>query len=339
MSEDRKTICGLRDGDLIDLAWGKLAPEKAEEVRSHAAGCAECAAELDALKETRESVSSVADVAPSVGFHERLMERVRSATPGGVHAVGPASRRYAQIVEREKNARSWVRPRWKLLVLATAAAATLSAVMLSRMWTLDKYTHPSGGGLVQSHEQDRRAVFARHAERRECTRRIETEIIDGRLDLANTLGEGGALGDILGDEEIILATVEDLDQNESCLMAFRVADWASFTRRHESAPEGPARRRFEAIADTKRVVAVKDGQIAIPEDLLAGHLEGTSVVILKLRDRAEIWSTKTLKSYIGLPPFQIKLDPRGASNGVFHHGDTENTEDVNFNTKATSAVS
>ena len=116
------------------------------------------------------------------------------------------------------------------------------------------------------------------------------------------------LGEILGEDEIILASVEDLDQHETCVMAFRPADWASFSRRHESAPEGPARERFEAIARSKRVVPVIDGQVEIPEDLLARHIKGTSVVILKLRDRAEIWSAKSLKSYMGLPPFEIRLE-------------------------------
>jgi DNA-binding transcriptional regulator/RsmH inhibitor MraZ len=334
VSEERKTICGVPDGDLIDLAWDKLAPEKAEEVRLHSMECAECAAELEALKETHESVGSVDDIAPTVGFHQRLMDRVRATTPGGIHEAGPASRRYAQIVEREKSARSWVRPRWKLLVLATATAATLSAVMLSRMWVLNYGTRSTGDELVQNDEQNRRAVFARYAERKDCSRRARAKITDGRLALDND----GILGDILGEDEIVLAGVKDLDQHESFVVAFSAADWASFARRFESAPEGPARRRFEAIADSKRVVAVRDGQITIPEDLLASHFKGTSVIILKLRDRAEIWSTKTLKTYIGLPPFQIKLDPRGALNGVSHHGDTEDTEDVNFNTKAKPAV-
>ena len=75
VSDDRKTSCGVPEGDLIDLAWGKLSPEKAEEVRTHTNACAECAAEFEVLKETRESVSSVADIAPTVGFHARLMDR------------------------------------------------------------------------------------------------------------------------------------------------------------------------------------------------------------------------------------------------------------------------
>jgi len=298
----------MPEGDLIDLAWGKLSPERAEEVRTHATGCAECTAELDALKETRESVGSVADVAPSAGFREGLMARLHAVLTSHAHAPGPASRRYARIVEHERSALSWVRPRWRLLVLATAAAATLSAVMLSRLWVFDRDTLPSGDVVVNSDSARRRAVFARHAERMDCARGVEAEIVDGTLDLANALGSGGILGDILGEEEIVLAGVEDIDQHESCIMAFRVADWASFERRHESAPEGPARKRFEAIIDSKRMVAVVDGRIEMPDDLLAKHVGGTSVVILKLHDRAEIWSPKTLKTYIGLPPFQIRLD-------------------------------
>jgi len=305
--------CGIPDGDLIDLAWKKLDADRETEVLRHATRCAECTAELEALKSVRESVGSVADVAPSVGFHERLMDRVRAgaarSTPaGGIHVSGSATRRYAKIIERERSARSWVRPRWKLLVLATAAAATLSAVMLSRMWVIDTSVPAYAPGLVATRAALRRAVFARHAERVDCVRGVETEIIDGRLDLANTLGDGGMLGEILGEEEIVLAGVEDLDQNESCIMAFRAADWASFARRHESAPEGPARERFEAIAKSKRTVAVVDGRIEVPEGLLAKHIGGTSVVILKLHDRAEIWAPKVLKTYIDLPPFQIGLD-------------------------------
>lgn len=308
--------CGVPDGDLIDLAWGKLDPEREAEVLRHAMGCAECTAELEALKDVRESVGLAglaADVVPSVGFHERLMDRLqpgaaRATPPSGIHTAGSATRRYAKIVERERSARSWVRPRWKLLVLATATAATLSAVMLSRMWTLDTNTRGSECEIAESREPARRAVFARHAERRDCVRGIEAAVIDGRLDLANALGDDGILGEILGEEEIVLASVEDLDQHETCIMAFRAADWASFARRHESTPAGPARERFDAIAGSKRTVAVVDGLIEIPKDLLAKHIGGTSVVILKLRDRAEIWSPKALKTYIGLPPFQIRVD-------------------------------
>jgi len=316
----------MPEGDLIDLAWGKLPPERAEEVRAHASGCAECTAELEALKEARESVDSVADVAPSAGFREGLMARLHATPTSHAHAPGPASRRYARIVEHERSALSWVRPKWRLLVLATAAAAMLSAVMLSRLWVFDKGPRPTGPVVANSDSLRGRAVFARHAERRECTRRIETEIIDGQLDLANTLGDGGVFGEILGDEEIIIASVQDIDQHESCLMAFRVADWASFKRSHET--EGPERVRFEAIADSKRTITIRDGQIEIPEDLLASHIKGTSVIILKLHDRAEIWAPKTFKTYIGLPPFQIELDGRGAFNGLSYHGDTESTEDV-----------
>ncbi|MHC5058467.1 MAG: hypothetical protein ACYTKD_27740 [Planctomycetota bacterium] len=313
VSEDRKRTCNVPDGDLIDLAWGKLDPERETEVLRHTMHCAECTAELEALKDVRESVGSAADVVPSVGFHEKVMDRVREGAaratpPSGIHAAGSATRRYAKIVERERSARSWVRPRWRLLVLATSAAATLSAVMLTRMWVLDKGARPSAREDAETRERSRRAVFARHAERRDCERKVPAEIIDGRLDLANALGEGGPLDEILGEDEIVLAGVEDLDQHETCLMAFRAEDWASFARLHESAPEGPARERFEAIAGSRRTVAVVDGRIEVPEDLLAKHIGGTSVVILKLRDRAEIWSRKALKTYIGLPPFQIGID-------------------------------
>jgi hypothetical protein len=313
VSEDRTRTCGIPDGDLIDLAWGKLDTERETEVLRHATRCAECTAELEALKGVRESVSSVADVAPSVGFHARLMDRVRSGAaratpPSGIRTAGSASRRYAKIVERERSARSWVRPRWKLLVLASAAAATLSAVMLSRMWIIDTSVPDHAPERIAKRDALKRAVFARHAERVDCVRGVETEIIDGRLDLANTLGDGGILGEILGEEEIVLAGVEDLGQNESCIMAFRAEDWASFARRHESAPEGPARERFEAIADSRRTVSIVDGRIEVPEGLLAKHIGGTSVVILKLHDRAEIWAPKTLKTYIDLPPFQIGLE-------------------------------
>ena len=313
MSEDRTRTCDIPDGDLIDLAWKKLSPDRETEVLRHATRCAECTAELEALKGVRESVGSVADVAPSVGFHARLMDRVRTKAaratpPSGIHTAGSASRRYAKIVERDRSARSWVRPRWKLLVLGAAAAATLSAVMLSRMWVMDATVPTHAPGLVATRDALRRAVFKRHAERRDCVRGVKAEIIDGRLDLANTLGDGGMLGEILGEEEIVLAGVEDLGQNESCIMAFRAVDWANFARRHESAPEGPARERFEAIAESRRTVAVVDGRIEVPEGLLAKHIGGTSVVILKLHDRAEIWAPKTLKTYIELPPFQIGLE-------------------------------
>ncbi len=318
MSEDRTRTCDIPDGDLIDLAWKKLSPDRETEVLRHATRCAECTAELEALKGVRESVGSVADVAPSVGFHARLMDRVRTKAaratpmcatpPSGMHTAGSASRRYAKIIERDRSARSWVRPRWKLLVLGAAAAATLSAVMLSRMWVMDATVPTHAPGLVETGNALRRAVFARHAERRDCVRGARSEIIDGRLDLANALGDDGLLGEILGEEEIVLAGVKDIDQNESCIMAFRAADWASFARRHESAPEGPARERFEAIAESRRTVAVVDGRIEVPEGLLAKHIGGTSVVILKLHDRAEIWAPKTLKTYISLPPFQIGLE-------------------------------
>lgn len=309
MSEDRTRGCGIPDGDLIDLAWGKLDPARETEVFRHTMGCAECTAELEALKATRESVGDAADAAPSRGFRERLMERVREgarrATPAsGIHAAGSATRRYAKIVERERSARSWIRPRWKLLVLATAAAASLSAVLLSRLWVFDRSAPVSRRELVEASERRRRAVFGRYAERKDCARRVKTEIRDGRLDLGPATGGGEILGEIAGEEEIILAGVADPDQHESCLMAFRAADWETFSLRHRGSRDA----RFEAIAGSRRVVPVRDGRIEIPEDLLARHVGGMSVVILKLRDHAEIWSPKTLETYIGLPPLWITIE-------------------------------
>ena len=312
MSEERDMrACGIDQADLIDLVRGEFDGEsgaaRREEIERHVGDCPDCRADSESLRSVREAVRSV-EIAPSSGFHGKLMARVREAaredpekTPApanGVRLPGGASRRLAHFVERENILHAWFRPRWKMLVLATSAAACFGLIALSKAWILK----PPAGQTAEevrlaARHAERIEVFARFRERRECAEPVAAELDGSWLDLAD-MDVG-----IIEDDQVVLTGVIDLSQDENCLMAFRAADWEEFARGHERAPEGAVRERFRAIADSRQVVPVRGGRIEIPREFLARHVSGTDVIILRLRGRMEIWSRENLKAYMrhGVP--------------------------------------
>ncbi|MHC4506798.1 MAG: hypothetical protein ACYTFI_26205 [Planctomycetota bacterium] len=306
--------------DLIDLDREELSPERSAELSRHTEGCPDCLAELESLRSARAAARSV-EIAPSPGFRGKLMSRIREAAASvesvesvnneharegraspvkGLRIVGPATRRLARIVEREREVTAWFRPRWKLAVLASSAAAVLAAVMITKVWV---QVVPVGtGGVAKRRPQliEERATMARFKERAECAlsetgRRMER--LDGSwLDVS-------AIVEVAGDEEVVLTGTIDPQQQENCLLAFRASDWELFADRYECAAEGRELDRFRRIASSKQVVQVRDGRIEIPRVLLVKHVSGPDVVVLRLKGRAEIWSPASLEAYTehGIP--------------------------------------
>jgi DNA-binding transcriptional regulator/RsmH inhibitor MraZ len=195
---------------------------------------------------------------------------------------------------------AWFRPRWKLAVLASSAAAVLAAVTITKVWP--RVTPVGPGGEVKRRPQliEKRAIVARFKERAECAlsetgRRMER--LEGSwLDVS-------AIVEAAGDEKVVLTGTIDLSQQENCLLAFRASDWELFADRYERAAEGPELERFRRIASAKHVVPVRDGRIEIPQVLLVKHVSGPDVVVLRLEGRAEIWSPASLEAYTahGIP--------------------------------------
>ncbi len=94
------TFCLEYDEDLSALLDGELAPERAEEVRSHVAVCARCAARLAAFARVDSTLSRQAAMQPlPVDLEARLRERIdaeeagRSAPPAQRARAGAAPRR------------------------------------------------------------------------------------------------------------------------------------------------------------------------------------------------------------------------------------------------------
>lgn len=308
--------------DLIDLVREELSPERSAELSRHTEGCPGCLAELESLRAARAAARSV-EIAPSPGFHGRLMSRVReAAVPAhgraregrtspvkGLRVVGPATRRLARIVEREKAVTAWFRPRWKLAVLASSAAAVLAAVMITKVWVHVAPVVPGDEARIPPRQSESRAVVARFKERTECalsgTGRREARLDGSWLDVS-------AIVEVTGDEEVVLTGTIDLSQQENCLLAFRAADWQMFADRYERASEGPELERFRRIASSRHVVPVRDGRIEIPRVLLVRHVSGPDVVVLRLEGRAEIWSPRSLEAYAAHGvPHAIGVDLEG----------------------------
>jgi len=308
---DSARECGVPSedliGDLIDLVREELPPERSAELSQHTQGCPSCLAELESLRAARAAARSV-EIAPSPGFHGKLMSRVREAVTSvdaraqegraspvkGLHVVGPATRRLARIVEREKAVTAWFRPRWKLAVLASSAAAVLAAVMITKVWPQAAPVGPDGEAKMRPQLIEKRAIVARFKERAECSL-SGTGRREARLD--GSWLKVSAIVEVAGDEEVVITGTIDLSQQENCLLAFRAADWELFAYRYERAAEGPELERFRRIASSKHVVPVRDGRIEIPRALLVKHVSGPDVVVLRLEGRAEIWSRANLEDY------------------------------------------
>ncbi len=327
-AERDNKACAVTAGDIVDLVRDELPADKRGEVARHLEGCAACAAEADSVRATLDAARSV-EVATSPGFVERTMARLANAKPladaeaaspapaevvrtEAVHAPGPASRRLARIVARERAVTAWFRPRWRLMVLAGSAAACLAVVLLMEAWVLERpvddnarLAQHDGQPQPKKQHNERRAVVARFMQRSDCALQHEAKLEGTMLDM----------GDLaLGGDEIVVTGAIDLSQEENCLIAFRPTQWQAFT---ESAPppEGaPGRGRWNVIASSRRVLTVRDGRIEIPDALLARHVPEPDVGILRFGDRTEIWSRSQLATYLerGVPrSISVDVDDLG----------------------------
>jgi DNA-binding transcriptional regulator/RsmH inhibitor MraZ len=300
VTEDREIrTCDFDPEDLVALAWDGLDAGRRAEVERHVMDCRACTAEIESVRNVREATRALGEIAPSPSFRERLMARVRDAAGGerttpvkGLRIIGPATRRFAQIVARDRAAAAWFHPRWRFLAIAASAAACFAFLVLWTTWTPEVPEHP----IVRKPKKDplkiaRRARVLRLKERTECRTKVSTRLEGRWLDV----------GDLLGDGEVILAGVVDASEYESCVYAFRASEWEAFSRRQRRVPEGPEFERFSAMARQRRVVRVLDGRIEIPEDLISAHIPGPDVEILRHSDRAEIWSRGNLHEHLTTP--------------------------------------
>ncbi len=320
--------CEVASGDIVDLVRDELPADRRGEIARHLESCGVCAAEADAVRATLDAVRAV-EVATSPGFREKAMARALAsatdvdaagideavpspaAAPGEkVHTPGPASRRLARIVARERTVTAWFRPNWRLMGLAGSAAACLAVVLLTEVWVLEG---PDGRGgddprLVPNRPHPpnaRRAVVARFMQRSDCALQHEARLEGTMLDMGNLALDG---------DEVVLTGAIDLSQEENCLRACRPTQWQAFTERATPLRGAPGRARWDVIAASKRVLPVRDGRIEIPDDLLARHVPDPDVVILRFCDRTEIWSRSQLASYLerGVPrSISVDIDDLG----------------------------
>jgi hypothetical protein len=115
--------------DLLGLSRGELAPERAEEVESHAASCDECARELSWLRT------------------ERALFRAQTATPPS-HVWQGIERRIV-IAREERRVR---RQRW-LQVGAASTVIAAAAGFLLTVWSHGLSVKPEPGSSVKRDEQ------------------------------------------------------------------------------------------------------------------------------------------------------------------------------------------
>lgn len=88
----------LHPGDaLSDLLDGRLPAREAAEVRAHLVTCADCAAELDAVRDARTSVRSLPAVEPPPGFLHQLFVELDEWPRARLAAVFPLRRRAALV--------------------------------------------------------------------------------------------------------------------------------------------------------------------------------------------------------------------------------------------------
>jgi DNA-binding transcriptional regulator/RsmH inhibitor MraZ len=280
--------------DLVGLAWGGLSEERRAEVERHAESCSGCRAELDEVRALRSAVAALGMIEPSWRFHERVLSRLeetdrragklRELAPA---SPGPASRRLERLRERDRFLVGWVRPRWKILTLAASAAAAAAVLFATGLWRLPA-ARPRGPETVEFRPRVR-GLLARRSERKTCRVRVEVTVEAGSLDVSGVLDDG----------EVVLTAAFDLAAHEKCLLAFRASEWESFSARPENRPGGPEHARFEAIAGLRRPAEVRGGSLEVPDELMAGYLDGESeVVLLRLRGRSEIWTRENFADYL-----------------------------------------
>ncbi|MGZ6142220.1 MAG: anti-sigma factor family protein [Myxococcales bacterium] len=137
---------------LLDLAYGELPPERAQEVLGHVAGCAECQREKAALDEARRLTAPLRELEePSEGFDDRILAAARAQAQldndgslgqvvevsGSVRPLGLEPARidsHGPVAARSERRR----PRWALRVAlggSVAAAAALALVVSTSLQT------------------------------------------------------------------------------------------------------------------------------------------------------------------------------------------------------------
>lgn len=128
----------LHPGDaLSELVDGRLPAREADDLRAHLVTCADCAAELDAVRDARRSVRSLPAVEPPAGFLDGLVLELEApeeaAAPSRLAAVLPLRRRAA---------------------LANAAAAVVAGLFLVATGSGGEQAvavSPEVGGAVEQH--------------------------------------------------------------------------------------------------------------------------------------------------------------------------------------------
>lgn len=113
------TRCEFHGDALAELAAGRLAPAREGPLREHLSACAECRADLEALR----AVASAA-AAPPAGLEARIRVAVREAAAGGSGAseLGSGEERIVRGAGRPRPAA------WRPWALPLAAAAALAAI-------------------------------------------------------------------------------------------------------------------------------------------------------------------------------------------------------------------
>lgn len=121
---------------LSALLDGELAPAEADAVRAHAVACADCAAELAAVRDARAAVRSLPAVEPPAGFFEGLLA-------GGLPAEEGERPEPARVVRLEG--------RRAAVVNAAAAVAASVLLVLAYGGNQAQAVAPRVDGVVQRH--------------------------------------------------------------------------------------------------------------------------------------------------------------------------------------------
>ena len=175
-------------------------------------------------------------------------------------------------------------------------------IMMLQAWKIAVREPAEPAVKIVDNRPEGRIVMARWRERKECER-SEARFEGGSVDVAGVLEDG----------EVVLTGVVDLDRHERCLMAFRASDWTEYARLHGHPLAARERARFREMDSNRRTASVRGGRLEVPREMLDRYVGGTSgVVVLKLRNRAEIWSRDAFRVYRRSMP-EIVIDPTEVS--------------------------
>ncbi len=118
---------------LQDLLDGILLGPELVETRAHLAACSNCRTEMVQWRELAAHLEGLSNLAPSPGFEERVMARVRARAPAV--ATAAARSRSARLWSRVGALRPRTRRAWAVacgvVVAPTAAASALAYFVLS----------------------------------------------------------------------------------------------------------------------------------------------------------------------------------------------------------------